>query len=170
MVEWLSRLARSHPYTSSSLMTAFVTAIGLAVRPTPVTSPNFAALYLLVVFSSALMWGRRPALFCGVLCSVCLDFFFVRPRYSIAVTDTAYLITLAVFLIVAVVTSELALGSRMVIHEQWARAQAEAAQSRAVETPVRTAVTSARRVSGRDMGQPSPWASRSTGCLGHKIQ
>ena len=149
MVEWLSRLARSHPYTSSSLMTAVVTAIGLAVGPTPVTSPNFAALYLLVVFSSALIWGRRPALFCGVLCSVCLDFFFVRPRYSIAVTDTAYLITLAVFLIVAVVTSELASRSRMVIHEQWARAQAEAAQSRAEAAQARAEAAQARAESAR---------------------
>ena len=96
----------------------------MLLRTTRPVKSSFAALYLLVVFSSALKWGRRPALFCGVLCSVCLDFFFVRPRYSIAVTDTAYLITLAVFLIVAVVTSELALRSRMVIHEQWARAQA----------------------------------------------
>jgi signal transduction histidine kinase len=87
---------------------------------------NLDALFLLVVFVSALKWGRRPALFAASAGAVVFDFCFIPPRFSFSVSDLPYFVTLVVFVIVAVTTSELASRAHDLLREQSARARAEA--------------------------------------------
>ena len=106
-------------------MIAAVTAFGLSVVDALHTS-NIDALYTLVVFISALRWGRRPSLFAALVSAIVFDLCFIPPRFSFATTDFPYVVTLLVFVLIAVTTSELASRAHDAIREQAARKQAEA--------------------------------------------
>ena len=117
--------ATRHPYAGISVMIAGATALGLLVRGV-LYPANLDALFLLVVFVSALKWGRGPALFAASVGAVVFDFCFIPPRFSFSVSDLPYFVTLVVFVIVAVTTSELASRAHDLLREQSARARAEA--------------------------------------------
>ncbi len=76
--------------------------------------------------------GRGPSILASVLSVAAFDFFFVPPYLTFAVSDTEYLITFAVMLVVALVISTLT--SRV-------RAQAEAARQRERRTATLYAMT-----------------------------
>jgi len=82
---------------------------------------NLIMAYLLGVVVVATRTGLGPSILASILSVGTFDFFFVPPYYSFAVSDTEYLVTFAVMLVVAVVLSNLA--ARM-------RAQAESARLR----------------------------------------
>jgi two-component system sensor histidine kinase KdpD len=63
---------------------------------------------LLPVLISAAYWGRGPSFFASLLGVLAFDFFFIPPIYSFTVTDLQYLITFAVYLLVAIVISTIA--------------------------------------------------------------
>jgi K+-sensing histidine kinase KdpD len=117
--------ATRHPYAGISVMIAGATALGLLVQGV-LYPANLDALFLLVVFVSALKWGRRPALFAASAGAVVFDFCFIPPRFSFSVSDLPYFVTLIVFVIIAVTTSELASRAHDLLREQSARARAEA--------------------------------------------
>lgn len=82
-------------------------------------------VFLMPIIAVAVRYGLWPSLL-GCLASVlAYNFFFIPPVYTFAVADPANLVTLFVFLLVAVVTSNLAAR---------ARAEALAAQRRAEVT------------------------------------
>ena len=68
---------------------------------------NLDMVYLLGVVFVATSYGRGPAIFSSILSVAAFDFFFVDPLYSFAVSDTKYLITFAIMLIVALLISSL---------------------------------------------------------------
>jgi two-component system sensor histidine kinase KdpD len=68
---------------------------------------NLVLVYLLAAVWTASRLGRGPAIVASVGGVVAFDFFFVPPALTFSVTDTQYLITLAVMLAVATVTSTL---------------------------------------------------------------
>ena len=68
---------------------------------------NLVMLYLLGVVFVAARWGRGPAIFCSFASIAAFDFFLVPPFFSFAVSDTQYLFTFAVMLIVALAFSSL---------------------------------------------------------------
>jgi two-component system, OmpR family, sensor histidine kinase KdpD len=82
---------------------------------------NLIMVYLLGVVAVAMRRGRGPTALASVLSVAAFDFFFVPPFYSFAVSDTQYLVTFAVMLIVALVISGLTVRIR---------AQADAARNR----------------------------------------
>ncbi len=96
------------------------TALGWAMFPY-FERDNIVMAYLLGVVVVASRAPLGPAILASVLSVGSFDFFFVTPYYSFAVSDTQYLVTFAVMLVVAVVISNLT--SRM-------RAQAAAARIR----------------------------------------
>jgi two-component system, OmpR family, sensor histidine kinase KdpD len=59
---------------------------------------GLAMVYLLAVAATAVVLPRGPALLASLLAVSALNFFFVPPRYSLAVQDAEYLWTLAVLL------------------------------------------------------------------------
>lgn len=117
--------AARHPYAGTSVMIAGATALGLLVEGV-LYPANLDALFLLAVFVSAFKWGRGPALFAALAGTVVFDFCFIPPRFSFAVSDLSYCVTLSVFVIVAATTSELVSRAHDLIREQSARTRAEA--------------------------------------------
>ena len=88
---------------------------------------NMVMVYLLGVAVVATRYGRRPSALAAVLSVAAFDFFFVPPYLTFAVSDTQYLITFGVMLLVSLLISTLA--ARV-------RAQAEAARWREQRTRV----------------------------------
>ncbi|MFA6178466.1 MAG: DUF4118 domain-containing protein [Candidatus Methylopumilus sp.] len=68
---------------------------------------NVVMLYLLAVILISAKFGRWPGIFSSFLSVGVFDFFFVPPKLSFTVSDTQYLLTFAVMLIVALVISNL---------------------------------------------------------------
>jgi two-component system sensor histidine kinase KdpD len=82
---------------------------------------NLIMVYLLGVVAVAARNGRGPTILASVLSVATFDFFFVPPYFSFVVSDTQYLVTFAVMLVVALVISGLTVRIR---------AQADAARHR----------------------------------------
>jgi two-component system sensor histidine kinase KdpD len=68
---------------------------------------NLIMVYLLGVVVVAARYGRGPSVLSSLLSVVLFDFCFVPPRFSFAVSDSQYLITFAVMLLVALVISSM---------------------------------------------------------------
>ncbi len=86
---------------------------------------NLIMVYLLGVIAVATRRGRGPSLLASVLSVAAFDFFFVPPYLTFAVSDTQYLVTFVVMLLVAVVISSLTIRIRT---------QAESAREREERT------------------------------------
>lgn len=68
---------------------------------------NVAMVYLLAVIAVSVRVGRGPAVMAAVLSVAAFDFFFVPPHLTFAISDAEYLVTFAVMLVVALLTSTL---------------------------------------------------------------
>jgi two-component system sensor histidine kinase KdpD len=108
------------PYGYGLAAVVISTAIAWAMFPYFALS-NLIMVYLLSVIIVATRYGRGPSLLASVLSVAAFDFFFVPPYFTFAVSDTQYLVTFAVMLVVALVISSLAVRIR---------AQAESARER----------------------------------------
>ena len=73
---------------------------------------NLIMVYLVGVVFVAVRHGRGPSIMASVLSVLAFDFFFVPPYLTFAVSDTEYLITFAVMLLVGLVISSLTTGVR----------------------------------------------------------
>lgn len=69
---------------------------------------NVVMVFLVTTVFVAMRLGRIAGAWAALLSVGCFDFFFVEPKLSFAVTDTQYLFTFALMLVVAVVISQLA--------------------------------------------------------------
>jgi two-component system, OmpR family, sensor histidine kinase KdpD len=78
-------------------------------------------VYLLGIIVVAMRFGYGPSIACAVLSVAALDFFFIPPVFSFAVSDLGHVVTFAVMFVVALVISSLA---------QRVRDQASAARQR----------------------------------------
>jgi two-component system sensor histidine kinase KdpD len=86
---------------------------------------NLVMMYLLGVVMVAIRYGIGPSIVASVLSVAAFDFFYVPPYLNFAVSDTQYLVTLAVMLVVALVISTLTVTIKH---------QAEAARLRELRT------------------------------------
>jgi len=68
---------------------------------------NLTMIYLLGVVVAAIAFGRGPAVLAALLSVAVFDFAFVPPRFTLRVSDTQYLVTFGVMLVVAVVIGTL---------------------------------------------------------------
>ncbi len=73
---------------------------------------NIVMLFLLGVVLVAVKLGRGPATLAAFLNVAAFDFFFVPPRFSMAVSDIQYLVTFAVMLGVGLLTGQLTANLR----------------------------------------------------------
>ena len=108
------------PYGAAATAVGAATAIAWAMHARFALS-NLIMVYLLAVIVVATRYGRGPSLLASLLSVAAFDFFFVPPYFTFAVSDTEYLVTFAVMLVVALVISSLAVRIR---------AQAESARER----------------------------------------
>ena len=93
-------------YGWALVTTALCTALAFAMYPRFELS-NLVMVYLLGVTVAGLRFGRAPALLTATLNVVAFDFFFVPPRFSLAISDVQYLVTFVVMLIIALVIANL---------------------------------------------------------------
>lgn len=73
---------------------------------------NIVMLFLLTVLLVAVGLGRGPAVLAAFLSVGLFDFFFVPPRFSMAVSEAQYVVTFAVMLAVALIAGQLTAGLR----------------------------------------------------------
>jgi two-component system sensor histidine kinase KdpD len=87
-------------------------AVPLAVMSIWFAPTNLAMVYLLGVLMAATRLDRRASVVTAILGTLAFDFFFIPPIYSFAISDTEYLLTAIVLLIVGLVISSLTAGLR----------------------------------------------------------
>ena len=105
------------------LITLLATALLFFLRDFLSTS-TVALVYLIPVLMSTTLWGLGPGLVSGFSAFLTFNYFFIHPYYTFAVLHTQDLIGLAIFFLIAVLTSQL-VGR--------ARKNLEAAQARELE-------------------------------------
>jgi len=93
-------------YFLAVLLVAGVTAAFFTMREALETS-IIALLYLLPVVLITVLWGLRPGITTAALAFFAFNYFFIKPYYTLAVHQAGDLVVLMVFLIVAVVISQL---------------------------------------------------------------
>jgi two-component system sensor histidine kinase KdpD len=111
-------------YLLSAGVIALCTAVCAVMAP-HFSQTNLVMVYLLGVVAAAARLGRGPSALASILSVAAFDFFFVRPFYTFAVSDTEYLITFGVMLITGLLISNLTVRLRR---------QVEAARDREART------------------------------------
>ncbi len=109
-----------------SAVVALITALCWVGRPFLALADQ-AMVYLLGVLFVSARFSRGPALLVSLLSVAALNFFFVPPFYTFAVSDARYVITFAVMLVTGLLVSRLTLR---------VREQAESARQREQRTAI----------------------------------
>ncbi len=95
---------------------AVLASLGMALAANATTAwldlANIAMLFLLVVLLVAVRLGRGPSVTATCVGVACFDFFFVPPRFTLAISDFQYLVTFGVMLAVGLITGQLTAGLR----------------------------------------------------------
>ncbi|GBF32138.1 osmosensitive K+ channel histidine kinase KdpD [Desulfocucumis palustris] len=94
------------PYIKASLLMTALTALAYPFKPL-LGAVNIAMILLLPVLFSAVKWGTRPSMTAAAIGVVIFDFFFVPPTFTFTVADVRYVISFAMFLLVALFTGTL---------------------------------------------------------------
>ncbi len=100
---------------------AYVASVATVVAATALAWPIFGPqqladvvmVYLLGIVAVAMRFGYGPSVFATVLSVLALDFFFVPPYFSFAVSDLRHAVTFAVMFVVAIVVSNLTVRVRL---------------------------------------------------------
>jgi two-component system sensor histidine kinase KdpD len=115
------RPARPSSFAERSPTQDYVLAAGVVILTTLLCSllapflagSNLVMIYLFSVTLVAMRASRGAAAFASVSSVAAFDFFFVPPRLTFAVTDSQYLVTFGVMLLVALLISTLAARTRL---------------------------------------------------------
>lgn len=124
------------PLALATLACALTTLVAAALF-TVFDAPNLVTLFVLAVVVVSLRLGRAAAVWAALLSVASFDFFFIPPQWSFAMSDTQYLFTFALILVIALVASEL--GNRL---------RTDARSARAGERREATVARVARELSG----------------------
>lgn len=89
------------------LILTILTALLLFLFRSELSAPIVSQLFLLPVGVSAAAWGLGPSILTAVVSFLLYNFLFIEPYYSLMVHQSKDLISLLVFLVVAVVISQL---------------------------------------------------------------
>ncbi len=98
-------------YVVSAMIVAGVAALAWGFTRF-VALPHVSILFMSAVLTSAVVWGFWPAVFAAVLSVAASMYFFYSPIFDFRVTDVQDVADLAVFVIVAALTSRLAADVR----------------------------------------------------------
>ncbi len=96
------------PTVLTLALVALATIIIFTFRDLLDTLNLVSIVYLLPVLMASVWWGIWPAMLAAVAGALAADFFFYPPLYSFQISDTQNIADLVVFLIVAVVSGNLA--------------------------------------------------------------
>lgn len=98
-------------YAIAVALVAGSTLVGLWIAPRWGTA-SVDMVYLPAVLAAAALWGIGPGLVACVAAALAYNFFFTEPIHTLRMNRVADVVTVAVLLIVALVTSRLASGIR----------------------------------------------------------
>jgi two-component system sensor histidine kinase KdpD len=107
----VSGAARVQAYTGAIGMVALSTLVGLWIAPRWGTAP-VDMIYLPAVLAAAALWGLGPAIAAGLAAALAYNFFFTAPIHTFRMDRATDVVTVAILLIVALVTSKLASAIR----------------------------------------------------------
>ncbi len=99
----------------------FCTLIAGVMFPLDFAPANLIMVYLVGIVYVATRYGRGPSVLASIVSVLSFDFFFVPPHLTFAVSDTQYIVTFAVMLLVALTISNMTIRIKE---------QAEAARER----------------------------------------
>src|SRR5262245_18834301 len=95
------------PYAGSAAAVLVATGLAAAMFALDAAPSNLIMVYLVGVVAVAARWGRSPSILAAILSVAAFDFLFVPPYLTFAVSDTQYLLTFAVMLMVGILISTL---------------------------------------------------------------
>jgi len=103
----LRRHPAAQPYISS---TAAVVVAGLVAKLVEeyVELPNLSMIFLSAVLFAAVSWGLWPSIFASLLSATVYNFFFIPPIYTFTIATPEEVLSLCIFIVVAILTSQLA--------------------------------------------------------------
>jgi two-component system sensor histidine kinase KdpD len=110
----------AQPYLSSVMAVAVAGLVAKVVEDF-IQLPNLSMIFLSAVLFAAVSWGLWPSIFASLLSAAVYNFFFIPPIYTFTIASPDEVLSLGIFLVVAILTSQLA--GRL-------RAYAEGAQRR----------------------------------------
>lgn len=99
--------ANATAFVSATALVAVATGIGTILTDLT-TIPNLSIVYLLAVLLTAVRFGIWPAIYASVLSFGAYNFFFIKPLYTFTIAEPYELLALAIFLLVAIITSAVA--------------------------------------------------------------
>src|SRR5262249_11122201 len=100
-----ARLLRSEHGVAGALVAAAGLGAAGIMAVLPLRDPSM--LFLAAVLLSAVVGGLASSIFASILSVLVYDFFFTEPFYSLRMTDPQDYLSLATFLVVAILTSHL---------------------------------------------------------------
>lgn len=98
-------------YLVSALAVCFISSISFFFRDM-LGQTNILFLQLIPVILIALFFGRGSSIFAAVISIIIFDYVFVPPYYTFAVSDTRYLVSFIVYIVVVVIIANLASNLR----------------------------------------------------------
>lgn len=106
--------ARPRSVVSYAVALAAVAAMSLVIGGVLALTPvgNLSILYLIVVLGAATRLGRGPAIAAGLAAFLVYDWFFTEPQHALTIAEPTEWLALSLFLVTAVITSELAANER----------------------------------------------------------
>jgi two-component system sensor histidine kinase KdpD len=105
--------ARRHLTAIAGSATGVVAVTGLVYALRPITPTlSLGVLYTLAVLASAVLWGLGVAVATAVASMIAFNFLFLPPVHTLSLAHNSDWAALAVYLVVAIVASELATRAR----------------------------------------------------------
>ncbi|MEO5375507.1 MAG: sensor histidine kinase KdpD [Alphaproteobacteria bacterium] len=92
----------------AALAVAAVTGLGFLIHGWHLPLANISVAFLIAVLLVAMHVGLGPAIFASITSFLTFNFFFTEPRFTFAVSDVRNILTIAFYLLAAVITSNLA--------------------------------------------------------------
>jgi two-component system, OmpR family, sensor histidine kinase KdpD len=90
-----------------ALITIFLTTTALFPVRQELNTSTISQLYLIPVLISTILWGLWPGIFSAFTAFLAYNFFFIQPYYTFTVHNPQDIVALIIFLVVAVVISQL---------------------------------------------------------------
>ena len=110
----LAEMGRIAPLRAYAAALAAVAAVSVVIGAVEARShvANISMLYLMAVLGSATLLGRGPAIVASFASFLAFNWFFVEPIHTLTVGDAKEWFALLLFLVTAVITSQLAADQR----------------------------------------------------------
>jgi two-component system, OmpR family, sensor histidine kinase KdpD len=95
------------PYVVATLAVAVALGIDELIKPI-VGVENVDLVFMTAIVAIAVRYGLLPSLFASVIASLCYNFFFLPPIYTFTITDPTNVAAFVIFIVMAVLVSNVA--------------------------------------------------------------